>query len=256
MKNIALWSLILMSFCVFAKTKKKRKICNKKSTISLKTEVDSVSYAIGIGFAKQLQNGFSEINSAVLVNAITTFLEKDTANFLLTDSSKNLDEIIQNYFLKKQQIETAIYKKEGEQFLSEIIKKEGVIKTASGLMYEIIEKGVGEHPMATSTVKVHYHGTTPSGEVFDSSVDRGEPIEFPLNKVIKGWTEGVQLMKVGAKYKFYIPADLAYGTNPPQGGQGPIKANMPLVFEVELLGFTNTLDTPNHQHKDSHNHNH
>merc|ERR1711935_295787 len=97
--------------------------------------------------------------------------------------------------------------------------------------------GNGNQPAATSNVKVHYHGTTPDGTVFDSSVDRGEPISFGLNQVIPGWTEGVQLMKVGAKYKFFIPEELAYGGNAPGGGSGPIKPFMPLVFEVELLGI-------------------
>jgi len=98
-----------------------------------------------------------------------------------------------------------------------------------------LKEGKGKNPTAASVVKVHYHGTTPDGTVFDSSVERGEPIEFGLNQVIAGWTEGVQLMKEGAKYKFFIPQELAYGANAPQGGQGPIKPFMPLVFEVELI---------------------
>jgi len=110
-----------------------------------------------------------------------------------------------------------------------------VIKTASGLKYQILKKGTGTiSPKATDTVKVHYHGTLLNGTVFDSSVERGEPISFPLNRVIPGWTEGLQLMKVGDKFKFEIPADLAYGADSPSP---QIPPNSTLVFEVELLGI-------------------
>ena len=123
--------------------------------------------------------------------------------------------------------------KEGETFLSENKKKPGIKTTASGLQYEVIREGFGPNPGPTSQVKVHYHGTTPAGDVFDSSVDRGEPSTFGLNQVIKGWTEGLQLMQGGAKYKFYIPQELAYGANGQPGSI--IEPFMPLVFEVELL---------------------
>ena len=135
------------------------------------------------------------------------------------------------------------YKAEGLAFLAENKKNKDVIVTPSGLQYIVLKKGIGKKPNSTSKVTVHYHGTTPDGTVFDSSVDRGETISFGLNQVIKGWTEGLQLMETGAKYKFFIPEELAYGANAPQGGQGPIKANMPLVFEVELFSFENP-ETP------------
>ncbi|WP_394175716.1 FKBP-type peptidyl-prolyl cis-trans isomerase [Thalassotalea litorea] len=120
---------------------------------------------------------------------------------------------------------------EGQAFMAENAKVEGVEVTESGLQYQVLTEGEGEKPSATDTVQVHYKGTLINGEEFDSSYSRGEPIEFPLNRVIKGWTEGVQLMNVGSKYKFVIPSDLAYGAN----GTGPIPANSTLVFEVELL---------------------
>ena len=129
------------------------------------------------------------------------------------------------------------YKAEGVKFLEENKKNKDVNVTPSGLQYIVMKKGSGKKPTATSKVTVHYHGTTPDGKVFDSSVERGETISFGLNQVIKGWTEGLQLMETGAKYKFFIPSELAYGSNPPQAGQGPIKANMPLIFEVELFSF-------------------
>jgi FKBP-type peptidyl-prolyl cis-trans isomerase len=123
--------------------------------------------------------------------------------------------------------------KAGKDFLAANGKKEGVKTTASGLQYEVMKAAEGPKPKDTDTVKVHYHGTLIDGKVFDSSVNRGEPATFPLNGVIKGWTEGVQLMPVGSKFKFTIPAELAYGENGPPG----IGASQTLVFEVELLSI-------------------
>ena len=123
---------------------------------------------------------------------------------------------------------------EGIAFLEKNKSKEGVRTTDSGLQYKILTPGKGtEHPTATTKVKVHYHGTFINGSVFDSSVDRGEPIEFGLNQVIRGWTEGVQLMVVGEKTRFFVPSDLAYGSR----GSGPIPPHSTLIFDVELLDF-------------------
>ena len=121
--------------------------------------------------------------------------------------------------------------KSGEAFLAENAKKDGVTVTASGLQYRVITEGAGDAPKATDTVKVHYEGRLISGDVFDSSIARGEPVSFPLNGVIPGWSEGVQLMKVGSKFEFTIPSALAYGPS----GTGPIPPNSVLVFDVELL---------------------
>lgn len=123
-------------------------------------------------------------------------------------------------------------KEEADKFLAENKKKPGIITTASGLQYEIIKKGTGAKPTATDKVKVHYHGTLINGDLFDSSINRGYPITFPLNQVLAGWTEGVQLMNVGSKYKFFIPANLAYGD---QAAGDKIKPGTALIFEVELL---------------------
>jgi FKBP-type peptidyl-prolyl cis-trans isomerase FkpA len=120
----------------------------------------------------------------------------------------------------------------GEAFLAENAKKPNIITTASGLQYEILKKGEGETPSATDNVTVHYKGTTIDGEEFDSSYSRGEPATFPLNRVIAGWTEGVQLMQEGAKYRFYIPSDLAYGAH---GAGRAIGPNAALIFDVELI---------------------
>lgn len=124
--------------------------------------------------------------------------------------------------------------KAGEEFLAENGKREGVVTLPSGLQYEIITKGVGEKPLAHNTVTCHYHGTTIKGEVFDSSVKRGQPASFPLNAVIKGWTEALQLMPVGSKWKLYIPPHLAYGN---RGVSREIGPNSTLIFEVELISF-------------------
>lgn len=121
----------------------------------------------------------------------------------------------------------------GEEFLKENAKKEGVKTTASGLQYKVIKEGEGKSPKATDTVSVHYRGTLLDGTEFDSSYKRNEPTQFPLNRVIKGWTEGVQLMKEGAKYQFFIPSQLAYGERGTPGG--PIGPNETLIFEIELL---------------------
>ena len=121
--------------------------------------------------------------------------------------------------------------KAGEAFIAANAKKEGVKTTASGLQYKVIKTGTGASPKLTDTVKVHYHGTLIDGTVFDSSVQRGEPVTFPVNGVIPGWTEALQLMKVGDKWQLVIPAKLAYG----EDGSGPIGPNSVLIFEVELL---------------------
>jgi FKBP-type peptidyl-prolyl cis-trans isomerase FklB len=122
----------------------------------------------------------------------------------------------------------------GEAFLAENAKKEGVKTTASGLQYKVIKSGTGESPKSTDTVKVHYHGTLIDGTVFDSSVQRGEPISFPVTGVIPGWVEALQLMKVGDKWQLFIPARLAYGERSPSPVIGP---NSTLIFEVELLSI-------------------
>lgn len=209
--------------------------CEKQApkTTALKTEMDSVSYALGayINANFKITEDFKDLDMNVFNQAMGE--SQDTAVSLL--SQKEIAPILIAFTKKIAEKKGESAKVEGEKFLAENKKKEGIVVTESGLQYEVITEGSGDKPAATNTVKVHYHGTTPEGKVFDSSVDRGTPAEFPLNRVIKGWTEGVQLMSVGSKYKFYVPQELAYGANAPQGGNGPIKNYMPLVFEVELL---------------------
>lgn len=135
---------------------------------------------------------------------------------------------------RASQQQAVVNAEQGRKFMAENAQQDGVVTTASGLQYQVLEPGNGtDHPSATSKVKVHYHGTLIDGTVFDSSVERGEPIEFGLNQVIPGWTEGLQLMVVGEKTRFFIPAELAYGN----GSAGIITPGSTLIFDVELLGF-------------------
>ncbi len=220
--------------------------CNSQGVTNkpLKTEVDSVSYAIGVDVARNVKKSVSEMDIDLFMQGFRNGM--DSTNVLI-DAQKS-QEILSNYFKKKQETDRAKQQAEalakaeaqfgdnklaGEKFLEENKTKEGVKVTESGLQYIVMKQGTGEKPTATSKVKVHYHGTLLDGTVFDSSVDRGTPAEFGVNQVIKGWTEGLQLMPVGSKYKFFIPQDLAYGAFPRQGG--PIKPFSTLVFEVELL---------------------
>tara|TARA_R110002049_G_scaffold71370_2_gene183931 strand:- start:22409 stop:23128 length:720 start_codon:yes stop_codon:yes gene_type:complete len=236
MKIIKLLSVAVLASTIFS--------CNKGVTNkSLNTEVDSVSYAIGLDVARNVKSSFEEINTELFIQGYNNGI--DSTNILI--DQEKVGPILQAFFQKKQQenmakqqaeaakeAETkyADVKAEGETFLEENKAKEGVMVTASGLQYQVLKEGNGKKPTADSTVKVHYHGTLTDGTVFDSSVDRGEPAEFGVTQVIPGWTEGLQLMSEGAKYKFFIPQELAYGATP-RGGQ--IKPFSALVFEVELL---------------------
>tara|TARA_R110002124_G_scaffold286453_1_gene467390 strand:+ start:1868 stop:2566 length:699 start_codon:yes stop_codon:yes gene_type:complete len=196
---------------------------------SLSSAQDSISFALGYQngdfLAREGATEFSyDAYISGFINGIeqTEVLDQATRNSLINDFRIQLTSAI------KEKNRT-----EGEAFLAENKTKEGVIETESGLQYKVIEEGTGASPTAESTVEVHYEGTLIDGTKFDSSYDRGETIEFPLNGVIRGWTEGVQLMKEGATYMFYIPSDLAYGENPRPGG--PIKPNSALIFKVELI---------------------
>ena len=236
-------SLILGS--VEAKEKKNKK--SKNAPIIEKVQVftndvDSMSYALGINvgndFAKNLQGipgGQSNID--LVIKGFTTAMKKDSA--LMTAEAAT--EYFKNYITKAQAKDTEVKKAEGEKFLAENMSAEGVNVTLSGLQYKVLVPAEGKKPSAQDTVKVHYTGTLINGTKFDSSVDRGEPIEFPLNQVIKGWTEGVQLMSVGSKYKFFVPYTLGYGD---QGAGGVIPPFATLIFDVELLDFKPFIEKP------------
>ncbi|SFS77073.1 FKBP-type peptidyl-prolyl cis-trans isomerase [Lutibacter maritimus] len=211
---------------------------------ALETELDSVSYALGLDMGTKVKANFEDINKELFVQGFHNGVDStdmkinpEVINVVLNKFfQKRQEEAMkkqQEEATKKVEAEFADVKAEGEKFMETNKTAEGVQTTDSGLQYIVLNEGSGEKPTETSRVKVHYHGTLIDGTVFDSSVERGEPAEFGVNQVIKGWTEGLQLMSVGSKYKFFIPQDLAYGAFPRQGGA--IKPFMPLIFEVELL---------------------
>ena len=209
---------LVLSFAVLAfvgtvsaqKGKKSSKKEPETKAFELKNEIDSVSYGIGVNMAQSINKEFKEANLEAIIQGM-----KDGVAGSNTISAEQLQQAVAVYFKRKQDAvsnervaEAQKVLKEGVAFLEANKAKEGVITTESGLQYIILKEGTGKQPSATSSVTVHYHGTTPEGVIFDSSVNRGEPATFGLNQVIKGWTEGVQLMNEGAKYKFYITQDI------------------------------------------------
>jgi FKBP-type peptidyl-prolyl cis-trans isomerase FklB len=238
MKTIKFLSIVLVAIVLSS--------CNKQGVTNkqLKTSLDSVSYAIGLDMAYKIKVGFEDADVDLFVQGLRNGM--DSTNILIAKDSLNI--VIQQYFKNKQvedrkkQQEEALKKAEetyndnkvsGENFLEENKSKEGVIITETGLQYIVLKEGTGEKPLVTSRVKVHYHGTLTDGTVFDSSVDKGTPYTTYVNQVVKGWIEGLQLMSVGSKYKFFIPQELGYGATPRQGGV--IKPFDVLVFDIELL---------------------
>ncbi len=196
---------------------------------NINTEMEKVSYSLGVNIASSLKQQGWELDAKSLSDA---FVDVFNGNKLLIDE-KEASSILQNY---QQKIANKTLEKNstlGKEFLEKNAKKDGVITTSSGLQYKVLKEGDGESPKETDKVEVHYHGTLIDGTVFDSSVDRGESITFPVNGVIPGWVEALQLMKTGAKYKLFIPSELAYGNR----GQGKIGPNSTLIFEVELISI-------------------
>ncbi|MCK9163649.1 MAG: FKBP-type peptidyl-prolyl cis-trans isomerase [Bacteroidales bacterium] len=205
--------------------------------MELNTDKAKVSYIIGEDIGNSFIREGYDLDIEIMIEALRQAANGNNQN-LLTDEDKNavMGAWQQEMQMKKQAQMQQLglqAREEGVVFMKTNLEKAGVVQTESGLQYEVIQPAEGAKPKPTDTVKVHYHGTLLNGEVFDSSVERQEPISFPLNQVIPGWTEGVQLMSVGSKYKFIIPADLAYGDSP----VGTIPAGSTLVFEVELLGI-------------------
>jgi FKBP-type peptidyl-prolyl cis-trans isomerase FkpA len=216
----------------------------------LEAEVQKQAYGLGASIGMYMQRNLEEherlglaLEKDLIVRGFVdsindkSVMEQEEITALLT----KLDET-----MKAKQQEIAVQESEsslatGQKFLEDNAKKEGVMVTESGIQYVVLTEGEGDKPAATDTVKVHYKGTFLNGETFDSSYDRGEPAVFPLNRVIRGWTEGVQLMSVGSKFKFTIPSDLAYG---PNGNPPRIPGNSVLEFEIELLEIQKSEPAP------------
>jgi FKBP-type peptidyl-prolyl cis-trans isomerase len=200
--------------------------------VDLKTDHDSVSYIIGHQIGTQMASSpMTELNVSAVANGmqdaideLDLFMNEDEANMLITE-----------YMKKTEEVASEVYIVEGEKFLADNMLRKGVNVTESGLQYEILVEGNGEKPTSESQVTVHYHGTLIDGTVFDSSVDRGEPANFGVGQVIRGWTEVLQLMPTGSKWKVFIPSELAYGANPRPGGA--IKPHMALIFDIELISI-------------------
>ncbi len=223
MKRLAIClALIALSTATFAQKKK-----GKSGTKAMLTHEDSLSYAFGLSVMENAKSaGFENLSNELIMQAIldskagTVKLEKDKATGIINAEVR-----------KNSQKKSDMNKKRGEDYLVSNVKKPGVQTTSTGLQYKSNIEGQGVMPDKNDKVTVHYHGTTIDGVVFDSSVDRGKPATFGLNQVIPGWTEGLQLMKEGSKFTFYIPQGLAYGSR----AQGKIEAFSTLIFEVELI---------------------
>jgi len=205
-----------------------------------KTEDDKAAYAIGVSFANYLSTSIEKpgelgikLDKALVLQGIEdVFAGKPQMNEQDTRTAlEGLDKRVAETMKKQADEKSAANKKAGDEYRAEFAKQDGVKTTESGLMFKELKPGTGDKPKATDTVQVHYKGTLIDGTQFDSSYDRGEPATFPLNRVIPGWTEGVQLMPVGSKFEFVIPPELAYG----EQDTPTIPANSTLVFEVELL---------------------
>jgi FKBP-type peptidyl-prolyl cis-trans isomerase FklB len=199
--------------------------------MDLSSQRDSVSYSLGVNIANSLKDqGFEDLNAEALSKAIADVF----SNSRLQIEPAKGEEIINEYFqhIQKRKHEKNII--EGEKFLKENATKEGVITLKSGLQYKVLKEGSGPKPKATDEVTTHYHGTLINGTVFDSSVDRGQPASFPVNGVIPGWVEALQLMNTGSKWRLFVPSNLAYGS---RGASAQIGPNTTLIFDVELISI-------------------
>jgi FKBP-type peptidyl-prolyl cis-trans isomerase FklB len=230
MKKILFLLLATVLTFNFSYSQDKKKSSKKAPEQQMKNLYDSVSYSIGVTIATNLKKeGFDSINTELMKKAILDFysgkakIDEEQANNTLL-----------KYYEEMKKMEAQKNLKEGEKFLEENKKKPGVVTLPSGLQYIVLKEGTGPKPTVNDIVTTHYHGTFINGEVFDSSIERGQPVKFPVNGVIPGWVEALQLMNVGSKFRLFIPSSLAYGEH---GAGGVIEPNTLLIFEVELLGI-------------------
>lgn len=203
----------------------------------MRTDMKKVSYVLGQSIGGDFKRQGMDIDPDVFAQSFKdAFMGKEPAMSVgeMQQVFRQFQEMMREKANSGNQAMAGENLKKGQAFLAENRTKEGVVETASGLQYKVINEGTGNRPDATDTVETHYEGKTLDGEIFDSSYRRGSTATFPLNQVIRGWTEALQLMKVGSKYELYIPSDLAYGE---QGSQGAIEPNSTLIFTVELINI-------------------
>ncbi len=219
MKTIILFLFFSFSFTLVSSAQK------------LNNANDTLSYTLGVLFGKSLaEGGYGDINTEIFITALKASMKKE----MTLMSTESCEQYIQKSATSTKMKQYEPNKMAGEEFLAKNKSKSGVITLDNGLQYEVLKAGDGVKPKATDEVIVHYHGTLIDGTIFDSSVDRGETISFPLNRVISGWTEILQLMPVGSKWRVYIPYQMAYGDRP----AGPkIQPYSALIFEIELFGI-------------------
>lgn len=212
-------------------------ICTVSAQTPLETDAQKLGYTVGMDIGNSLQQQSGDIDLDAMFAAVRDVLEGNDTQLTTEEAAA----IRQDYLARRREAAAAEREQlaaenlaEGEAFLAENANKSGVTVTDSGLQYEVVTEGDGARPAATDQVTVHYRGKLLNGQEFDSSYSRGQPATFALNRVIPGWTEGVQLMPVGSTYKFYIPSDLAYGAN---GAGQSIGPNATLIFDVELISI-------------------
>ena len=199
----------------------------------LRNGVDSVSYALGVLYGKNIQSGgFQTINADIFAQTVRSVLQNETLDM----TSEQANAIVTAQYMKIQRLKYEKNLTDGRAFLNNNKKAPGVVALPSGLQYKIIRNGTGVKPALTDKVSVHYHGTLIDGTIFDSSIERGQPTELTVRNVIHGLIEALLLMSVGSQWILYIPSELAYGENPPRG---PIEPNSALIFEVELISINN-----------------
>jgi FKBP-type peptidyl-prolyl cis-trans isomerase FklB len=239
LKNIVLASALGFFSLVSCNGQKKM----KKSDVKLETQKDKVSYSIGISIGENLKTEGLDtvINVDLLAKAIQSVFKKDS----LAIDQTAANQLLQEYFTGIQKSKGEENQKANDKFMQENKSKPGVITLPSGLQYIVEKEGTGAMPKITDNVTTHYHGSLVNGKVFDSSVERGQPASFGVNQVIPGWTEALQLMKVGSKWKIFIPSNLGYGE---QGAGKMIPPNSALIFELELLGI-NAAANPQGNHQ-------
>src|SRR5688572_9620431 len=223
--------LLIASFTVFSFTSCDGQKKSKAGESKIVTTIDSVSYGIGATIGRNLQkDGLDSIDVELLARGIKEVFEGKTPAMTPEAAQASIQAYVSSIQAKKSEASVAA----GKKFLEDNSKKPGVITLPSGLQYTVVKEGTGPKPGPEDKVTTHYHGTLVNGKVFDSSVDRGQPVSFAVNGVIPGWTEALQLMPVGSKWKLFIPSNLAYGE---RGAGGDIGPNETLIFDIELISI-------------------